>query len=153
MLEAVLETPFFKDLTREQFDLLAPLFESFTAPARTAILEEGQGADYLYLLLSGTVALRYKPYDGPKITITHLHEGDVFGWSSVIGGETYTSDVNSTTDIEALRIRGSDLRQFCMERPEIGGAILEKLANVVAPRWKNARKQIRQMLKNKVSKA
>ncbi len=140
------DSPFLKDLTREQYDLLSPLFEAFAVPARTAIFKQGDTAAYLYIISRGRVAIKYKPYDGPKITLTHLRPGDIFGWSSVVGSETYTSDAVSTTLIEALRIRGADLMQICIEFPDLGSGILEKLAAAVSPRWVHARKQIQDLL-------
>ena len=40
----------------------------------------------MYLILDGVALLQYKPYDSGLITLTHLREGDAFGWSAVIGG-------------------------------------------------------------------
>ena len=145
----MLDNPFLKDLTREQYELILPLFESFTAPGGTVIFNQGDEAAHLYLILQGMVAILYKPYDGPKITLTHLHEGDIFGWSSVLGSCTYTSDAQSTTNIETLRIRGADLRRFYFEHPSAGRSVLDKLAESVSPRWMNAKDQIQNMLQNK----
>ena len=88
MLETLVNIPFLKNLPQEQFDLLAPLLKPLNVPSKTTIFEQGDQAEYLYLISSGTVSIQYKPYDGPKITLTHLHAGDVFGWSSVVGRET-----------------------------------------------------------------
>jgi len=146
----VLDAPFLKDLTREQNDLLLPLFEPFTVPLGTVIFKQGDEAAYLYIILQGKVAILYKPYDGPQITITHLHEGDIFGWSSVVGSETYTSDAQSTTKLETLRIRGADFRKLYYEHPDDCRSVLEKLAEAVSPRWLDAKIQIQNMLQNKV---
>jgi CRP-like cAMP-binding protein len=146
----VLDTPFLKDLTREQYDLLLPLFEPFTVQSETVIFKQGAEAAHLYIILQGRVAILYKPYDGEKITLTHLHEGDIFGWSSLVGSETYTSDAESTTPVEMLRIRGADLRKLYFEHPGACYSVLEKLAESVSPRWLDAKIQIREMLHNKV---
>lgn len=146
----MVDIPFLKNLSREQVDLIAPCFEQVTAPAGTVIFEQGDEATYLYIILRGTVTIRFKPYDGPQIVVTHLHAGDVFGWSSVIGNKVYTSGVISKTELATLRVRGADLRQLCIEHPMTGYAILEKLAEVVSPRWKNAKDEIQNMLKHNV---
>jgi CRP/FNR family transcriptional regulator len=146
----MVDTQFLKDLTSEQYDLLYPLFEPFIAESGTVIFKQGDQATHLYLIEEGRVAILYKPHDGPKLTLTHLHEGDIFGWSSVVGSDTYTSDAQSITRIETLRIRGSDLRRLYFEHPEVGRSVLEKLAEAVSPRWMNAKNQIRVMLQNKV---
>lgn len=150
MLETIVNIPFLKDLSQEQLDLLAPLFTLFTASPKAVIFEQGGEAEYLYLIVSGTVSIQYKPYDGPAIVLTRLRDGDVCGWSSVTGAEKYTSSAISVTALKTLRIRGASLRTFCMEHREIGASILEKLAEVVSPRWKNAKDQVRDMLQNKV---
>jgi len=145
----VLDIPFLRDLPREQFDLLSPLFEPFTVQSRTVIFKQGDEANYLYLILEGRVAILYKPHDGPRITLTHLHDGDFFGWSAVVGTGAYTSDAETTTELKSLRIRGSDLRQLYLKNPNVGRSVLEKLADAVSPRWMNAKRQVRTMLQNK----
>ncbi len=137
---------FIADLTGEEYRLLARLFEPIEAAARAVIVKQGEHAEYLYLIMDGKVSLRYKPYDGPKITLTHLQAGDMFGWSAVVGHATYTSDAISTTAVRLVRLRGDDLRRLCLDQPTAGSHILEKLANSVSPRWVHARKQIKVFL-------
>lgn len=146
----VVDISFLKNLSQEQVDLIAPFLERFIAPAGTLIFEQGDEAEYLYIILRGTATIRFKPYDGPQIVVTRLRVGDVFGWSSVIGNKVYTSGVMSTTKVEALRMRGEDLRQLCLGHPASGQAILEKLAEAVSGRWENAKDEIWNILKNNV---
>jgi CRP-like cAMP-binding protein len=140
------ENPFLKDLTPEQYDLLSALFDRVELPARTVVCRQGEPAVYMYLLLEGNVSVRYKPYDGPRITVTHLHSGDVFGWSSVVGNLAYTSDAISTTSIRALRVRGEALGNVCRQYPATGKQILEKLAAAVSRRWVHSRTQVQGIL-------
>jgi CRP/FNR family cyclic AMP-dependent transcriptional regulator len=142
----VIDNPFLHDLTPEQYDLLAPLFTEIELPAGTALCRQGEPAMHLYLLTQGQVTLRYKPYDGPRITLSRLGPGDVLGWSAVIGNEVYTSDAICNTSVEALKVRGDRLRTLCAEYPTAGKAILERLANVVSPRWIGAQEQIQRVL-------
>jgi CRP-like cAMP-binding protein len=146
----LLDNPFLHDLTPEQFDLLSALFEPIDLPARSVICKQGAPASHMYLLQAGTVQIKYKPYDGPRISLTKLHQGDVFGWSAVIGNDCYTSDAISTSDVQVLRARGETLRRLCAEYPAAGRAILEKLARAVSPRWTHAQEQIQTMLKSQV---
>jgi CRP-like cAMP-binding protein len=146
----VLDNPFLHDLTPEQFDLLSALFQPIDLPAQNLICKQGERARHMYVLQSGEVQIKYKPYDGPRISLTKLHKGDVFGWSAVIGNDLYTSDAVSTTDVQVLRVRGEALRRLCMEYPAAGRAILEKLAKSVSPRWVHAQEQIQTMLKSQV---
>ncbi len=140
------DNPFFSGLSREQLALILPLFEAFTIPAGATIFKQGDIATYLYVVQRGSVTIQYKPYDGPMITLSHLQPGEVFGWSSVVGAHSYTSDAISTHEAEVLRLRGSDLVQLCTEHPQAGYAILDRLAEVVSPRWTYAREQIQAVL-------
>ena len=147
-METALRSTFLKDLDQKQLETLAPLFESFRAPASTTIFEQGEHTSYLYIILGGTVAVRYKPYDGSPITLVHLHSGDVFGWSAVVQNNAYTSSVLTTTELEALRVHCIELKKFCQKNPELGYIVLEKLAENVSPRWKNAKEQIQNMFED-----
>jgi len=146
MLDAVKQTPLLHDLSIAQLELLAPLFETFTCPTDHPIFEQDEPAEYLYLLIYGTVVLHFKPYDGTPIVLTRLHAGDAFGWSSVVGGSVYTSGIFSETRIEAVRIRGRDLRKLCRDHPDLGTIILDRLAEAVSGRWQNSRIQVQAIL-------
>lgn len=152
MLDSLTHIPFFQDLDADQLALLVPLFEVYSCPAETVVFEQGDPALHLYLILDGTVSIRYKPYDAPPITLTHLGLGDAFGWSAVVGRTRYTSTLISDTDLETLRIRGSRLWDLCIKYPETGRIVLDRLARVVAARWTNSHAQVQQMLDQVLSK-
>ena len=146
MIESLPYIPLFQDLDPAQIALLKPLCEKFSCPADTEIFEQGAPAVYLYLLIKGEVEIRYKPYDGPTITLTRLRDGDVFGWSAVVGSPQYTSSIVSETPVEAIRIRGNNLIKLSTDSPETGKVIMDRLVRVVSPRWKNAEEQVQSLL-------
>ena len=127
-------------------ELLQPLFEPYSCPAGTVVLRQGTPADHIYLIMKGKVEVSYKPYDGTPITVSMLEKNGLFGWSAVVGSSEYTSSATAIEDLDALRVRGSDLRRFCREHPEEGREILERLANAVSSRWKDAHEQVKSML-------
>jgi CRP-like cAMP-binding protein len=145
MLDILPCIPLFQDLDPVHITLLKPLFEEFCCPADVVIFEQGTPAIYLYLILQGEVAIRYKPYDGPVITLTRLREGDVFGWSAVVGSPQYTSGIVSETPVKAIRIRGNDLIKLSNQHPATGKIIMDRLARVVSTRWKNAEAQVQSL--------
>ncbi len=147
-MRALPDNPFFRGLTTEQLKLIVPLFEPLSVPPGGVIFREGDEATHLYIIQRGSVTIQYKPYDGPMITLSHLQPGEIFGWSAVVGGEKYTSDAIGTTEVEVLRLRGSELLRLCAEHTAEGGAILDKLAEAVSPRWSYARQQIHGVLEN-----
>lgn len=136
----------FRELDEDEMNLLKPLFEPFSCNAGTMILQQGSPAEFLYLILSGKVEISFKPYDGNPMTVSHVEEGDSFGWSALLGSKEYTSSATAIEDVKALRVRGSELREFCTEHPEAGKDILERLADGVSSRWEDAHKQVKAIL-------
>ena len=138
--------PIFRDLDEKYMDYLKPLFAPYSCHAGEIILQQGRPADYLYLVISGSVEISYKPYDGVSITVSHVEAGGLFGWSAVVGSEKYTSSATAIEDMEAVRIRGSELRKLCVYHPDGGKEILERLASSVSSRWKDAHEQVKFIL-------
>jgi CRP/FNR family transcriptional regulator, cyclic AMP receptor protein len=135
-----------KELDEDMIELLDPLIETFSCQPGTIIFQQGDRADFLYLVVDGNVDISFKPYDGNPITITHVGKGGLFGWSAVVGSDAYTSTAIAIGDVEALRVHGDELRKFCLEHPEAGKNILERLADGVSSRWEDAHKQVKAIL-------
>jgi len=136
----------FEGLNEDMIGLLTPMFEVFSCQPGTVIFQQGDQAEFLYVVIDGKVDMSFKPYDGIPMTISHVDKGGLFGWSAVVGSDTYTSTAVAIEDLEAYRIHGSDLRKFCREHPEAGKDILERLADGVSSRWKDAHKQVQSIL-------
>ncbi len=148
MLRLFTALPLFEGLEETQLRLLEPLFEPYRCAKDTVIFEQGDRAEFLYLLLEGEVAIRYKPYDGDALTITQVRSGGVFGWSAIVGSATYTSGAIALSDCHALRVRGADLVRLSRRYPQLGEVVLSRLAQMVASRWQNAQVQVRSILRN-----
>lgn len=151
MFKTLESVPLFKDVDGDVLKLLEPLFEPYSCSAGTIIFEQGQLAHYLYLILEGNIDIRYKPYDGPLITVTTLERGAIFGWSAVIGNDTYTSGAVCKDGCQAIRMRSRDLHKLCAKETEAGRIILNLLADSVSSRWKNAQYQIQSLLNTNVN--
>ena len=136
----------FTDLDTKTMNLLQPLLEPFSCRAGTVVLRQGTPADHIYMIKKGKVEVSYKPYDGTPITVSILEKDGLFGWSAVVGSSKYTSSATAIEDLEAYRINGSALRKFCMEHPDAGKDLLERLASAVSYRWVDAHEQINSML-------
>jgi CRP/FNR family cyclic AMP-dependent transcriptional regulator len=136
----------FAGLNNDSMELLQPLLEPFSCRAGTVVLRQGTPAEHIYLIVRGKVEVSYKPYDGTPITVSMLEKDGLFGWSAVVGSSKYTSSATAIENLEAFRLKGSDLRKFCNEHPEAGRDILERLASAVSYRWVDAHEQIKSML-------
>jgi CRP-like cAMP-binding protein len=136
----------FNNMKTQHGNLLQPLLEPYSCEAGSSVIKQGAPADYLYLVLEGKAEVSFKPYDGIPITVSHVGKNGLFGWSAVVGSQTYTSSVRAIESLETLRIRGSELRKLCLDHPDAGKEILERLATVVSSRWENAHEQVKSIL-------
>ena len=135
-------------MNEEYVNLLKKLFEPYSCRAGVTVIEQGEPADYLYLVVNGKAEVSFRPYDGIPITVSHVGKNGLFGWSALVGSHTYTSSVTAIENLETVRIHGNELRKLCVEHPEAGKKILEGLANVVSSRWKNSHEQVKAILAN-----
>ncbi len=147
-LEKYSHLAFFSGLQTADIQLLAPYFAPQTWVAGTVIFEQNDYAEYLYLVVSGEVAIHFKPHDGPVMTVTRVQSGGIFGWSAAMNNPAYTSGAVCSLDSEVLRIRGIDLRVLCERYPELGRIILDRLAGVIAERKLSQQKQVSTILAN-----
>lgn len=145
------QLPFFANLTPEQRALVQPIFLPCDCYADTVLFEQGEPAEYLFLILSGEIMIRYKPDDGPDITVARVKSGGVVGWSAALGNNTYTSGAVCTGYAQMLRLRGKDLRDLYIEHPETGILVLESLASVIAERLESTYEQVVKLLKQGMS--
>jgi len=136
------------DLSQEQIDFLRSYFEEVRYKTGDLIFSQGAEAKDLYFVVEGQVSIRYKPDDGPVLTVADLETGDVFGWSSAIGSRSYTSSALCTEGGLFLRLEGSDLKHLCDKHPETGILILDRLAGVIAQRLRGTHSQVMELLKN-----
>jgi CRP/FNR family transcriptional regulator, cyclic AMP receptor protein len=140
------QLPIFAGLDGDQISRLAPFFYECELEKDLVIFEQNQAAEYLYVLLKGEVAVRYKPYDGPLLTVARIEPGGVFGWSAALGRDVYTSGAIALQESLAYRLRGDSLPEICACYPETGKIWLERLASVIAERLRSTHSQVLEIL-------
>jgi CRP-like cAMP-binding protein len=138
----------FDGFSEDQMALLRPLFVSSDCHAGTVLFEQGEPAVYFYLVISGEVAIHYKPEDDQDIVVARIKPGGMIGWSAVIGRRSYTSAAICSEYTKLLRVRGVDLQTLCTQYPETGNQFVDRLADVVAERLQSSHPQVLQLLEN-----
>jgi CRP/FNR family cyclic AMP-dependent transcriptional regulator len=124
----------FRNLSDTHLELINPLFIPCEFTADSVLFEQGDPADYLFAVVSGEVVVSFKPDDGPDIMVARVQPGSIVGWSAALGSRRYTSSAICTSYTQLLRVRGDDLRRLCLQHPDTGTIILDRLATVIAER-------------------
>lgn len=132
----------FEGLSSNQLELLQPLFTICEQCDGNILFQQGESASYLYLLVAGEAVVRYKPDDGPWLTVARIRPEGVLGWSAALGSPFYTSSGICTADSVLLRISGENLRRLCEQHPHTGSLVLERLATMIAQRLRNTHNHV-----------
>jgi len=140
--------PLFGGMDDSDIHLILPLVEEVWFPLNSVIFDQDQYADYFYILRQGGVEIRYKPYDGPYLKVAALCKGEVFGWSSVLQHECYTSAAISVMDSSLYRIAGAALSRLCGEHPATGLLLQQRLSQVISSRLNATQSEVIRMLQN-----
>lgn len=140
------QLPLFTGLTPAQREKLRPLFIPCDCYTDSVLFNQGDLAEYLYIVVVGEITIIHKPEDGPPINITRVRPGGVVGWSAVLGNREYTSGAVCSGYSQMLRVSGEELRILCEQHPNTGILILERLATVIAERLRNTHDHVMALL-------
>lgn len=145
------EISIFQGFTAHQLELLDTAFEAFFLLRDTHVFEQGDVSEYLYILTAGKVIIRYKPYDGPPLTVATIGPGGVFGWSAALGRSFYSSGALVIEDCQGYRISKARLSVLCEEYPDTSGMLLKRLASLVNNKMAPTYAEILKILKNGIN--
>jgi len=135
-------TWFGAELSPETQQRLARLGELQDFEADEVILQEGDDAREMGILLSGRLALRtLVPGRGP-VTILSVEPGDIFGWSAVLADTKAQSTVVATQVSKALVIEGTTLRAALKEDHALAASLYPQVLKAVARRLRSTRLQL-----------
>ena len=117
------------------------------------VFDQGGPADFLYLLAAGKVIIRYKPYDGPALTVATIEPGSIFGWSAVLGRPAYTSSCVAIEDTDVFRLSASRLKGLCSRFPETAAILISQMAGRLTERQTGAQGEILNVLQSRIGQS
>jgi len=132
--------PFFEHFQPKHLEKLDALSSLTHFSKDEVIFDEGDEHTRFYVLLSGRVSLELT-YAGCSSTIEVLHAGDELGWSAVLGQKKQFR-ARALESVEAWSFEVASLREAFEANPYFARAFLERLADVIAQRLHNVRRQL-----------
>jgi CRP-like cAMP-binding protein len=125
--------PIFSGLTPTQAANLASIAEEVRFEQDQVILKAGDPSEYLYTLTSGCVRVevRAKAF---TYCVQELGEGEVFGWSALLGHHDTLFQVRARDASRALRLRADELSTIFRGDPALEATLLRQSLRVAADR-------------------
>ncbi|MFN6107175.1 MAG: Crp/Fnr family transcriptional regulator [Planctomycetaceae bacterium] len=121
---------------------LVPLATIRECRAGTVLFREGEAADSIAVVASGTVALELRFPGRGGVRLLTVGRGELLGWTALLGGGPATATAIAQTDVRLVAFAGGDLAALCDRDHEVGFQVMRRLAWAVSRRLTATRLQL-----------
>jgi len=134
----------FQGLPESLLQEIADISTEVSAAKGDFVFREGEKADKLHFLLSGSIALRVKLTSRPEsVTVSFVSSPfQSFGWSGVVPPYHYTSSAECDEDSQLLIIPSAPFMKLLENHPESGFKIMQQITVIIADRLRNSRQAL-----------
>ena len=122
----------FKDLRQEAINEISEVAVEESYDRGTTLFSAGDAANHFYILVNGSVLLTIGD-NVPKEYVVH-NLGETFGWSSVVGNQTYTAHAKCLTPAKILKIDKTALEKVFDAHERSGRKFYMRLARQLGQR-------------------
>ncbi len=148
------KTELFGTLDESQLGALLSHSSAESFPGGTTIFRQGDEANYLYILIEGSVELSVKTGERFDFLTSKVEkEGTAFGIPSLIEPFRYNMTATCLRPSKLLVINAGNVRLEMEKDPKMGMEMLKKLASIYFNRLNELRLGVSNFLKNFKSKA
>ena len=128
----------FSPLSDAQFGALLPQLERRTYAAKSRIVRAGEGADGLYVIVSGRAKLTFLDGGGRELVAASMGPDDFFGETGVIDGNPRAANIDAQDACEILFVP----RHVLLECVEHNAAAAMAMLRTVVGRLDDAYRQM-----------
>ena len=136
----------FQFLRPEQVVELNAAAEPVSFKPGDTVYRQGSKATYMYVVVSGKIALYAPGEDGVDVMVNELGAGKLFGVCVCLGVDAYTVTAECSEDAWLLRINADVLKGLMDEDKEIGYALERQIARIYFGRYVHATRRLREVV-------
>src|SRR6185369_8555339 len=126
-LEALRSVPLFASLDDAAATELRSLLREKTVPRNTALFNQGDQGNAMYLIESGRVRISIRDEDEQELTLAELAQGDFFGEMSIIDGRQRSADARVLEEARLAVLSRDDFLRFVRTKPDVALEMLSAL--------------------------
>ena len=123
--------PLFQGLPQESIDQLLSGGVQRTYPRNSVIINEGDEAASLYIVLSGRLKVYRADADGKEFILDTLSEGDHFGELALVDDEPRSVSVATLEPCKLLVLSKASFHESLARDPELAAHLIQWLAGKV----------------------
>lgn len=110
--------------------------------ADEVVASQGGSAETFYLVLEGGLVVEVPAIAGPRLEITRLGPGEVFGWSWLIAPYVWHFHARASGATRVLEFDGKALLKRCEADPAFGYPVLRRFSELMAIRLDAAQRKM-----------
>ena len=131
-------------LTDDQLTKLEKICETCTHEKGTKLFRVGEEAHHVYFLLEGKVSIQVPLSSRPEmVSIVILSKnGQLIGWSGLMGPSYYTADAICLEDSTFLKILGAEFFKVLEQDKEAGFDVIQGIVSVISERLRNIQRVV-----------
>lgn len=129
--------PFLRDASPEALAAAGAEVQWFSLPGGAALFMEGEPAEAIYFLVSGSLGVFRSTLDGRTEFVAHIRAGDPVGEMSLIAGEPHHASVYALRDTELLRVDRASFNRLVRAHP----SLMQNLARVMMFRLRQTKRR------------
>jgi CRP/FNR family transcriptional regulator, cyclic AMP receptor protein len=136
------EQSFFADLSDDHINWLAGKAVESRFEVDQLVARQGDRAERFFLLLEGSLGVEIPAIAGPKLEVTQLGPGQIFGWSWLIRPFKWHFNARALEPTRVLDFDGKAILEHCEDDPEFGYALFKLFSYLMATRLESAQRKM-----------
>jgi len=110
------------------------------------LFSEGQDSLFLYFVLNGQIGLEVRMPEGNQIQVTTAKEGELLGWSPMLGRRAMTATGRVKTPCRLAVLEVSTIQSLCEQDSRFAAAFHRQIALVLSDRLYATRRYLGRIL-------
>ncbi len=139
-------SPFFAEFSREDISVLASYMDVYRADAGRTIIREGEGGDFMLLVVEGYVDIFKRTVRHEQQHMTTVGPGMTVGEMSMIDGEPRFANCVAAESVVFAVLHRDDMAKIILDYPSLGSKILVKLVSMLSARLRQTSAKLLQTM-------
>ncbi|MBI2296071.1 MAG: cyclic nucleotide-binding domain-containing protein [Betaproteobacteria bacterium] len=139
-------SPFFAEFSREDISVLAGYMDVYRAQPGEIIIREGDGGDFLLLVVEGYVDILKRTMRQQQQHMTTVGAGMTLGEMSMIDGEPRFATCVATEATVFAVLHRDDMAKIILDHASLGSKILVKLVSMLSSRLRQTSAKLLQYM-------
>lgn len=146
LVEFFARLPLFAPLSRDELLELIRGIQPIQVPAGQHLMRQGDPADAMYVVDTGTLAVELEMADGRAVEVDRVGPGAIIGDLGLIDGRPRTAGIRAVEDARLLRVDRAEFEYLLRNDRPAAYKIVRAICQTVCERMRRAEAEIQGLL-------